>query len=297
MTIFAGIEAGGTKFVCAIGNSNGEVLQRVAIPTTTPEETMPKVIEYFQKMYNEYKFEAIGIASFGPVDPDPNSPYFGYITTAPKPGWGNFNIVGSLKSVFNMPIGFDTDVNGAAIGEARWGNGKGFDSLLYWTVGTGIGAGGMLSGKMLHGLIHPEMGHIFIPQDKAKDPFEGVCPFHKNCLEGLASGPAMMARWNVQAATDLPKEHMAWNLEAEYLGYAMANCVMMLSPKRIILGGGVMNHKELYPMVRAKTVEFLRGYIQHRAILEEIDNFIVEPGLGGNAGVLGAFALAEASLG
>jgi fructokinase len=292
---FAGIEAGGTKFVCAIGNSLGEVLERTSFPTTTPEETLDKCKSFFQEMYGVYHFVAIGVACFGPLDPDPASPNYGSITATPKNGWVNFNIVKNLRETFDMPIGFDTDVNGAAIGEARWGSGQGFDSLAYWTVGTGIGAGGILSGQLMHGLIHPEMGHIYVPHDKNEDPFPGICPYHKNCLEGLATGPAMMQRWQVEAATDLPADHPAWDLEAKYLAYAMANCIMMLSPKRIILGGGVMNKKELYGKVRVKTRELLNDYIIHRSILDDIDNFIVAPGLGNNAGVCGAFALAEHS--
>jgi fructokinase len=293
--LFAGIEAGGTKFVCAIGNSSGEVLERENFPTTTPTQTMDLVNEFLKRMHAKYPFSAIGIASFGPIDPDTDSPGYGRITTTPKPGWKHFDIVGHIRKKFNMPIGFDTDVNGAALGEARWGSGQGVDSLIYWTVGTGIGAGGLLSGKMMHGLIHPEMGHTFVNHDKMKDPFEGVCPFHKDCLEGLASGPAMCARWKVKSATDLPADHAAWDLEARYLAYAMANCIEMLSPKRIIIGGGVMHKKELYGKIRQKTQELLNGYIQHRLILDDIENYIVAPGLGNNAGVCGAFALAEAS--
>ena len=294
--IFAGIEAGGTKFVCAVGNSSGEVLERESFPTTSPKETMECVNDFLARMHAKYQLSAIGIASFGPIDPDPASTRYGQITTTPKPGWGHFDIVGHVQKRFNLPIGFDTDVNGAALGESRWGSGQGLDSLVYWTVGTGIGAGGLLAGKMMHGLIHPEMGHTFVNHDKIKDPFPGVCPFHKDCLEGLASGPAMNARWKVKSATDLPADHRAWDLEAEYLGYAMANCIATLSPKKIIIGGGVMFRAELYGKIRKKTQELLNGYIQHRMILEDIEHYIVAPGLGNNAGVCGAFALAEASL-
>lgn len=296
MKLFGGIEAGGTKFVCGIGNAKGEVLERVRIPTTVPEETLPKVVEFLQEMHQQTPLAAIGISSFGPVDLDKNSPHYGHITTAPKPGWGHFDFVGTIKKSFDLPVGFDTDVNGAAIGEYRWGSGQGVDSLVYWTVGTGIGAGGRLSGKMMHGLIHPEMGHIFIPHDKIKDPFEGVCPFHKDCLEGLATGPAMMQRWGVESAADLPDSHEAWELEAEYLGYAMANCILSVSPQKIILGGGVMQKAGLIEKVRAKTLDFLHGYVKHQKILEDIDNYIVAPGLGNDAGVLGAIALAEQAL-
>jgi fructokinase len=291
---FAGIEAGGTKFVCAIGNGMGEVLERTSVPTTNPEETMGKCKDFFQEMFRKYPFVAIGVASFGPVDPDPASPYYGSITATPKKGWMNFNIVKNLQETFTMPIGFDTDVNGAAIGEARWGHGQGFDSLVYWTVGTGVGGGGILSGQLIHGLIHSEMGHIYVPQDKEEDPFSGVCPYHKNCLEGLASGTAMAERWQCDVA-DMPDDHPGIDLEAKYLAYAMVACIVITSPKRIILGGGVMNKNVLYSKVRTKTKELLNGYIVHRMILDDMDDFIVAPGLGNNAGVCGAFALAEHS--
>lgn len=294
--IFAGIEAGGTKFICAIGNSSGEVIERERFSTTIPQETMKHVIDFIQKMSSKYPIEAIGIASFGPIDPDPKSPHFGQITTTPKPGWGHFNIVKHIKEHFDLPIGFDTDVNGAALGEARWGNGRGVDYLVYWTVGTGIGAGGICAGQMMHGLIHPEMGHTFIPHDRVKDPFPGVCPFHKDCLEGLASGPSINQRWGVASAVDLPDQHPAWDLEAEYLSYAMANCIETLSPKKIIIGGGVMQKAHLYPKIHQKTKQLLKGYIKHPLILDDMANYIVPPGLGNNAGVCGALALAEVAL-
>ena len=293
MALFGGIEAGGTKFICAIGDENGDIKDKVRFETQTPQITIPKVVEYLKQAHQKTPLSAIGISSFGPVDLDKESPTYGYITTAPKPGWGHSDFVGPIKAEFDIPIGFDTDVNGAAIGEHTWGNGQGLDSFVYWTVGTGIGAGGMLSGKMMHGLMHPEIGHMFIPHDKARDPFAGACPFHGDCLEGLASGPAMMARWNVASAVDLPDGHEAWDLEAEYLGYAMANCILAVSPKRIILGGGVMQKEGLIEQIRIKTQKLLNNYVKHDRILEHMDDYIVLPGLGGEAGVLGAIALAK----
>lgn len=291
--LFAGIEAGGTKFVCAVSDANGKILQRVVIPTSIPDETMPQVIKFFQAIHSGTPLSAIGIATFGPVDLNLESPTYGYITTPPKPGWGQYDIVGAIKKVFKLPIGFDTDVNGAAIGEYRFGAAKNLDTFLYVTVGTGIGAGEMVSGKLVHGLIHPEMGHMFVPKLPEDNNFTGVCPFHKNCLEGLASGPAMQKRWNTKAATDLPLDHPAWDLEAKYLAYAFANCVLILSPQRIIVGGGVMKCKELYSKIRNYTRDFLNGYIKHEQILGNMENFIVEPGLGDEAGISGALALAE----
>lgn len=293
--LFGGIEAGGSKFVCAVGNSAGKISKKIIIPTTTPDDTLPQVVQFFQSIHANTPLAAIGIASFGPVDLDINSPQYGYITTPPKPGWGHCNIVGAIREAFSIPIGFNTDVNGAAIGEYRWGAAQGLDTFIYVTVGTGIGAGGMVGGKLMEGLIHPEMGHMFIPQDSTKDNFPGVCPFHGNCLEGLAAGPAMEKRWQINTASDLPENHPAWDLEAHYLGLAFANCVMILSPQKIILGGGVTKSKHLYPKIREKTQRLLNGYIKHEKILQNIDQYIVEPGLGDQSGICGALALAEKS--
>ncbi len=293
MKLFGGIEAGGTKFICGI--SDGEnLVQRVRIPTTTtPKKTMAKVLDYFKKIHQKTPLSALGICSFGPLDTNPVSPYYGFITTTPKQGWEYFNIVGSIKEVFDLPIGFDTDVDGAVIGEYRWGNGRGCDAVVYWTVGTGIGAGGMLGGRLMRGLIHPETGHIFTPHDKEKDPFEGVCPYHGNCLEGLASGPALQKRCGVKSIMDLPPDDPVWDLEVEYLGYAMVNCIMTMLPQRIILGGGVMQREELLPRIREKTLQNLNGYIRHKNIVNNIDQYIVPAYLRGNQGLFGAFALAE----
>lgn len=296
MQLFAGIEAGGTKFVCAVGDVAGNILEKIIIPTTTPEETMTHVIKYFQAINENTPFSALGIATFGPIDLDQKSPLYGYITTPPKPGWGHYNILGTMQKAFDMPIGFDTDVNGAALGEYRWGAAKELDTFIYVTVGTGIGAGGMISGKLMHGLIHPEMGHIFIPHDSKKDKFAGVCPFHGDCLEGLATGPSIQKRWGVKSALDLPAGHPGWDLEAEYLAYAFANYTLILSPQKIIGGGGVLKHKELFPKIRARVKSLLNGYIKHDMVFNKIDEYIVEPGLGDQSGICGAIALAERAL-
>jgi len=293
MKLFGGIEAGGTKFVCAVGTASGKIDKKIVIPTTTPEETITQVIKYFKDIHLNTPLSAIGIASFGPVDPDPLSPHFGYITSTPKLAWTNYNILGAFKDIFGVPVGFDTDVNGAALGEYRWGAAQGLNTFIYMTVGTGIGAGGMVSGKMIHGLMHPEMGHMRIPHDEQKDSFAGVCPFHGDCLEGLASGVAMMKRWGVNAALDLPSDHKAWDLEADYLAAALANCVLVLSPQKIIVGGGVMKQPGLLSKVHPRVVALLNGYIKHPAILEHIEKYIVLPGLVDDAGICGAIALAE----
>jgi len=292
MAVYGGIEAGGTKFVCAVGNEKGKITQQVTIPTTTPNETMPQVISFFNEMNRTAPIDAFGIGSFGPVDPNIDSETYGYITSTPKTAWTQYNLLGAIQREFNVPIGFDTDVNAACLGEYYWGAGKGLKTFMYITVGTGVGAGIMTEGKLLHGLMHPEAGHIFVPHDKEKDPFEGVCPFHQDCLEGLASGPAINKRWNVDASLDLSDTHPGWDLESDYLAYALANYIMILSPQRIIMGGGVMKQTHLLGKIRPKVLAFLNGYIKQNRILFDIENYIVSPGLGVQSGIYGAIALA-----
>jgi fructokinase len=207
----------------------------------------------------------------------------------------NIDFVGALRAALPRPVAFDTDVNGAALGEWRWGAAQGLQTFIYLTIGTGVGGGGMAEGRLLHGLIHPEMGHMRLPHDWESDPFPGRCPYHGDCLEGMAAGPAMAARWG-QSAESLPAEHPGWELEAHYLGLALNNLICTLSPERIVLGGGVMSQPVLLPMVRRKVQELLNGYVEHPAIVSEIDHYIVAPALGGRAGVLGAFALAQSAL-
>ncbi len=295
MNYFGAIEAGGTKFVCAIGNSDGKILKKEIFPTTTPKNTIPLIFDFFKKEHKKTPLTAIGIACFGPLNLHIESPSYGEITTTPKTSWQHFNIVKAFKNEFSLPIGFDTDVNGAALGEYRFGAAKGIDTFIYITVGTGIGVGGMAKKDLLHGLIHPEMGHIIIPQRK-DDDFIGVCPFHKNCLESLASGPSMMKRWGVKAALSLPDDHKAWDLEAYYLGVGIANFILCISPKKIIMGGGVMKQKSLFKKIRKNVQEQLNGYVKHEMIQDKIDEYIVPPGLKDNVGILGAIALAELAL-
>jgi fructokinase len=291
--LFGGIEAGGTKFVCAVGTSADDVRGETRIPTTTPTETIGKAIEFFESASANYgPLSAVGIASFGPIDPKPGSPTFGHITSTPKPGWANTDFAGTIGRALRVPVGFDTDVNVAALGERRWGAGAGLDNLIYLTIGTGIGGGGLVNGKLMHGLIHPEMGHIRIPHDRAADPYAGHCPFHGDCFEGLACGPAIADRWK-QPPESLPHDHPAWTLEARYLALALVDFICTLSPERIILGGGVMSNPRLLPMVRAGVQQLLNEYVQSPSVLEEIERYIVAPGLGDRSGVLGALALAE----
>jgi fructokinase len=295
--LYGGVEGGGTKFVCAVGNENGEILAETRFSTTTPDETLARSVTFFKEQIQSLgPLASIGVASFGPLDPRPASVTFGHILPTPKPGWTNADIVGLLREAFNIPVGFDTDVNGAALGEWRWGAAQGLDTFIYLTIGTGIGGGGLINGKLMHGLLHPEMGHIPLPRDKTKDAFAGNCPFHGDCFEGLASGPAMQKRWGQQAET-LPLTHPAWELEAHYISMALQSFICTLSPQRIILGGGVMEQSQLFPLIREKTVSLLNGYIQSQQILEHIDEYIVPVGLKGKAGILGAFVLAERVLG
>lgn len=294
--LIGGIEAGGTKFVCAVGTSPDDLRDEVRFPTTTPEETLGKACAYFQEQQAKHgPMAAIGIAAFGPLDPNPQSATFGSITTTPKPHWGNADVVGTIQRVIDVPVGFDTDVNGAALAEHRWGAAQDVDNLIYLTIGTGIGGGVMVNGQLVHGLIHPELGHISLPHDWQRDPYTGRCPYHGDCLEGMAAGPAIGERWQ-KPAYELPTDHPAWDLEAHYLALALRTFICTLSPQRIVLGGGVMEQPQLFPLVREKTKAYLNGYVQSPAILDEIDSYIVPPGLGNKAGVLGALALGMAAL-
>jgi fructokinase len=291
MTDFGGIEAGGTKFICAVGSGPDDLRAEIRFPTTTPEATIGQAIAFFQEQAKEEPLAAVGIASFGPVDPNPDSPTFGYITTTPKAGWANTDFAGAIERTLGVPVGFDTDVNGAALGEYRWGAAQGLDTFIYLTIGTGLGGGGLVNGQLMHGLIHPEMGHILVPRHP-DDDFVGVCPYHGDCLEGMTTGPALEKRWG-QPGQTLPAGHPAWELEAYYLAQGLVNFICTLSPQRIIMGGGVMEQRHLFPMIRQQVQALLNGYVQSPAILEQIDRYIVPPKLGNKAGILGAMALAE----
>lgn len=280
------IEAGGTKFVCGITDENGHILERVSFPTETPELTLQKVYNFFKNK----NVEAIGVGSFGPIDPNPNSETYGYITQTPKKYWSNFNLIGELQRNLNVPMAFDTDVNAAALGEATWGIAKGLENCLYLTIGTGIGGGILVSGNLVHGMLHPEMGHI-LTRRHPEDTYKGKCPFHKDCFEGLASGPAIEERWGIKAY-ELSNEHKAWEFEAYYIAQALVNYILTISPEKIILGGGVMKQLQLFPLIRKNVKELLNNYVQTKEILKNIDEYIVPPKLGDNAGLLGCIALA-----
>jgi fructokinase len=290
--VLGAIEAGGTKFVCGVGTGI-EDLKTVRIPTTSPEETICTAVEFLKKEAAG-SLAAVGIGSFGPIDLRRDSAAFGHITTTPKLEWRNCDLAGAIGRALGVPLGFDTDVNAAALGEARWGAGRGLSDFLYLTVGTGIGGGAMVRGHLLHGLMHPEMGHVWLPHDRAADPFRGCCPYHGDCLEGLASGPAIEARWGTPADR-LPADHPAWALEARYLALALATWVCTLSPKRIIIGGGVMQQTHLFALIREDLKCMLNGYIAVREVDEP--EYVVPPALGARAGVLGALELAREAAG
>ena len=290
--MFGAVEAGGTKFVCAVGTGPQDLRARIEFPTTSPRETIGRVIAFFEEQGKCEPLSAVGIASFGPIDVSPASPFWGHITSTPKPGWQDVDLAGPIGRGLNLPVAFDTDVNVAALGEREWGAAQGLDTFVYVTVGTGIGGGGMVAGRLMHGVLHPEMGHMRIPHDRQTDPFPGACPFHGDCWEGLAAGPAIEARWGGKGQ-HLPANHQAWELEAHYLALGVNNLVCTVSPQRIILGGGVMRQAGLFALVRRKSLELLNSYIQVSAITEHIEEYVVSPRLGDNAGVLGAIALAS----
>lgn len=321
--IYGALEAGGTKMVCAVGDENGKILEQISIPTTTPAETMPQIIAYFRGK----GIAALGVGCFGPIDLNRDSKTYGYITSTPKLAWRDYNIAGTLKAALGIPVGFDTDVNGSLLGEVTWGCAKGLHDAMYLTVGTGIGAGIMSNGKLLHGMLHPEFGHMLmglhpwdlnglpklaLPEDAAthdfvrpassrgaknlpqmhsriQAAFGGICPYHGACMEGLASGPAIEARWGRKAAK-LKDCAQVWELESYYLGQALANGIMALSPQKIILGGGVMHQEQLLPLIRRQVTEQLNGYLNTKE-LADMDHYIVPASLHDNQGIMGALKL------
>lgn len=283
------LEAGGTKMVCAIGNEMGEIFEQISIPTETPEITVPKMIEYFK----EKEIEALGIGCFGPIDPDKDSKTYGYITSTPKLAWVNYDIVGAFEKALGCPVGFDTDVNGSVLGEVTFGQAKGKKSVVYVTIGTGVGVGVYIEGKLLHGMLHPEAGHVLIKK-REDDTYEGRCPYHKTCLEGLAAGPAVEERWG-KKAIELKDEKAVWDLEAYYIAQALTGYILTLSPEVIILGGGIMHQEQLFPMIRSYVLEMLNEYLQTDE-LKDIDHYIVSASLNDNQGIMGCLELAKRSM-
>lgn len=279
------LEAGGTKMVLAVGNEQGEIYEQVSMPTRTPAETVPEMIAWFK----EREIEALGIGCFGPVDVDPKSETYGYILDTPKLPWVRYNLLGALQEGLGVPMKIDTDVNGSCLGEMTFGCARGLDSVLYLTVGTGIGAGICTGGSLVHGMLHPEAGHILLgrhPEDKGAC----VCPYHENCFEGLAAGPSIEARWG-KKAHELADQEMVWEIESHYLAQGLVNYIMTVSPKKIILGGGVMHQEQLFPLVRQKVKKMIGGYLRTRE-LEDMDSYIVPNSLQDDQGILGAIQLA-----
>ncbi|MBQ1457527.1 MAG: ROK family protein [Butyrivibrio sp.] len=283
--IYGGIEAGGTKMICVIGDENGRILDRMQIPTKTPEETMPIMIDYFKGK----DIKALGIACFGPIDLNRDSKTYGYITSTPKLAWKNYDIVGAFKKELGVPIGFDTDVNGSLLGEITWGCAKGLTDALYLTIGTGVGGGVMAGGKLLHGMLHPELGHIKMAVADG-DTYKGKCPYHGTCFEGMAAGPAIEDRWG-KKAVELADDDKVWDLESTYIAQALCTYILTLSPQIIILGGGVMHQEQLFPLIRKKVLEQLNGYVLTKE-LADIDNYIVPASLNDDQGIMGSIKLA-----
>ncbi len=287
--LYGSIEAGGTKCICAVGSSPSTLRDIVTIPTTVPEETLQRIGDYFVAMMERSPIESIGISCFGPIDMDKRSATYGYITTTPKPHWSNTDVVGTLSKRIGVPLYFETDVNGAALAEGMWGSAVGLDTFIYITVGTGVGLGIVANGRPVHGLVHPEGGHIVLPLHP-DDPIEGVCPYHRGCLEGLTCGTAIEKRCNKRGAA-IDDADAVWDLVAHYLGVALANFICTLSPQKIILGGGIMKREFLFPRIRRKVLESLNGYVASELVKNHIEDYIVPPALT-HCGVLGGICLA-----
>lgn len=283
------LEAGGTKMVCAIGDETGKIEERISIPTKTPQETIPLLIDFYQKR----GIDALGIGCFGPLELNPQSEKYGYITTTTKEAWRNFDFLGSMKRALKCPVGFDTDVNGSVLGEVTFGQAKGKSCVLYLTIGTGVGAGIYIEGKLLHGMLHPEAGHVLITK-RESDTYKGKCPYHKNCLEGLAAGPAIEGRFG-KKAVELADVKEVWDLEADYIAQALTGYILILSPEMLILGGGVMHQEQLFPLIRQKVTEYLGGYVNTEE-LKDMDHYIVPASLNDDQGIMGCLELARREL-
>ncbi len=278
------LEAGGTKMVLAIGDETGKIFEQKSIPTLTPEETMPEMIAYFK----EKEVEALGIGCFGPICLDKNDEKYGYITTTPKLAWRDYPIALEFEKELGIPVGFDTDVNGSCLGEATYGDAAGLKNVIYITIGTGIGAGIMVEGNLVHGNLHPEAGHMILKRHP-RDTYEGKCPYHKECFEGLAAGPAIEARWG-RSAKEIPEGHEAMDMEAWYIAQALMTYILVLAPEKIILGGGVMHRMELFPLIRKYVKEFIAGYVSTKQ-LDDIDSYIVPASLHDDQGIMGCLVL------
>ena len=290
--LYGAIEGGGTKFVCAVGRSATEVHESVVLPTSDPEATLGACANFFAAAERKFgPIGAMGFGCFGPLDLRMESATHGHMLATPKPAWSRVNLLAPLRSRFAVPIAIDTDVAAAALAEWRLGAGRGFGSVAYVTVGTGIGADLAPRDKLTSRLMHPEMGHIGVRRDP-RDTFPGACPFHGDCLEGLASGPAIYKRWGCEL-TKLPPQHEAWSIIGGYLGQLAATMALMLSVECIIFGGGVMANGLVLPHIRTAAATSLNGYLQPLSHAGVLDRYISAPLLGGRAGIVGALLLAE----
>ena len=288
--LLAGVELGGTKSVCILGTGPDDVRAIERLPTGEREDTLRQIEAVLDRWRAQHTLRAFGIASFGPIDLRPASSTYGYITSTPKPGWKDTDISQRLARRVGVPTGFDTDVNGAALAEGRWGGAKGLDDFAYVTIGTGIGVGSIVRGRSIFGMSHTELGHIRVAR-KSGDRFAGSCPYHGDCIEGLASGPAIEARTGIPASK-LPADHAAWDFVAHGLAQLMHTMVLTTAPSRIFLGGGVMAQSHLFERIRQELKRSLNGYVQAPELEQGLAQFIVPPGLGTMAGPLGALALA-----
>lgn len=286
---FGALEAGGTKMVCAVGLEDGTILEQVSIPTKTPKETIPLIVDYFK----DKGIASLGVGAFGPVDVNKNSDTYGRILNTPKLAWQNYDLIGSLKKALPIPMELDTDVNGSCLGELTFGCAKGLNSIIYITIGTGVGVGIAINGRLVHGMLHPEAGHVILNKHP-EDSYEGKCPFHKNCFEGMAAGPAIEERWHAKAVT-LQDRREVWELEAYYIAQALSAYIFTLSPEKIILGGGVMHQEQLFPLIRKKVLQFVNGYIDTKQ-LRDMEHYIVPASLHDDQGIMGAIQLAKWAL-
>ena len=282
--VFGALEAGGTKMVCAIVDDFGNIMEEAKFPTTTPEETTSKMLEFFKK----FEISALGIGTFGPIDLNPKSPTYGSILNTPKLAWKGFNFLSAFKSL-NVPIGIDTDVNASCLGETAFGTSRGLSNVIYITIGTGIGVGILSEGQLVHGMMHPEGGHILL-EKREDDKGECICPYHDRCFEGLASGPSILKRYG-KPGNELVNDEKVWDLEAEYISQALVNYIMVLQPQKIILGGGVMHQESLFPLIRKKVSEKINKYLITKE-LENLDDYIVPCSLDDKQGILGSFKIA-----
>lgn len=280
---YGSIEAGGTKFVLAVGNGNYQVVKSIQIPTTTPDETVEKAIEFFK----QNPVVSLAIGSFGPIDVNPSSATYGFITTTPKEGWANFDLLGKLKTALDIPMAFTTDVNSSAYGEMFM---TGKKSLVYFTIGTGIGGGAIQDGKFIGAVSHAEMGHQFVKRHPGDLDFAGICPFHQDCVEGLAAGPSIEARLGIRGE-NVPADSPVWDIQAYYIAQLAVNATLTLAPEQIVFGGGVMGQEHMLERVHKQFEQLLNNYVDLPCKIEE---YIVAPSIKNNgSATLGNFALAS----